>query len=256
MKKFILPTLLTLFVLHSCQNDQKTNNKVEANPPQASIDSTTYEPETNLEYILVKDQILYPSIYRDVEVKDIEAVFKNGVWIELYKDNQGYAVDKAQYNIKHIEEEPCSGFPAQEIISKRNTLLYFNIPTIPNGRVDSIAFSNPIIAPGQPLTFNYESNSYKLEASGIKFFDEENRNKKDLNYTLKLFMNDEKEGKVLINQSDYNDTATELIFMGDLDKDGKVDFIFSSPRDYEEDRVLIILSGSMMIYEGSRQFDC
>jgi len=256
MRKFVLPFIITLFILNSCQSNQNTENQTADTEISSHIDSNKSELELKKEYTLVENQILFPATYRSVEIPDLETVFKNGLWFELYKDNRGYQVDQASYSIKDIEEDPCSGFPSQQIIPNRNTLLYFNIPTIPNGAVDSIPFQNTIISPGKPLTFSYQQDHYRLEATGITFFEDENRNKENTNYTLKLFINDDKEGKILINQNEYNDTATELIFMGDLDKDGKVDFIFSSPRDYEEDRVLIILSGSMMIYEGSRQFDC
>ena len=57
-------------------------------------------------------------------------------------------------------------------------------------------------------------------------------------------------------QDQYNDTQTELKFIGDLDHDGQPDFIFSSPRDYEEERLIFNLSGSKIGYETNRQFDC
>lgn len=240
----------------ACQPNKSTDSNTDTIVSDTNLTDSIAAHQVPKTFTFVENQILFPSTYRNPEINDLEEVLDKGLWFELYKQDKQYHIAEARYKIQHIDEDPCSGFPAQRILSDRNAVLYFNIPTIPNGIVDSIAYNNKIVSPGHPLEFIYNKDRYRLEASGITFFNNDNPDTNDGRYVLKLYINDDKEGKVLIDQSEYNDTATEILFMGDLDKDGKVDFIFSSPRDYEEDRVLIILSESMMIYEGTRQFDC
>ena len=239
-----------------CQSNKSTDSNIDTIASDFNETESLAIHEVPQSFTVVENQILFPSTYRNPEINDLEEVLNKGLWFELYEQDKQYHIAEARYKIKHIEEDPCSGFPAQQILSDRNALLYFNIPTIPNGKVDSIAFSKNIVFPGEPLEFMFNEDKYRLEASGITFFSNNNPDANDGRYILKLYINNDKEGKILVDQSEYNDSATEILFMGDLDKDGKVDFIFSSPRDYEEDRVLIILSESMMIYEGTRQFDC
>lgn len=202
---------------------------------------------------IIEGHVLMPVRYR-VWGDPVSKIINNN-WLELHLKDGSYAVTSALYHIENEDEEPCSGLPTEMIVPKEDVLLFFNIPTIQKGSVDSIAFPKPIIEPGEPFQFTYQNQKYQLQASGIRFYKDEERNNPNTNYTLKLYR-DGKLIRTLINQSSYNDTATELKFIGDLDRDGQLDFIFSSPRDYEEMRLLIILSGSPQVYEGTMQFDC
>lgn len=202
---------------------------------------------------IVEGRVLMPVRYRVWGDPVSKIINKN--WLELHLKDGAYAVTSALYHIENEDEEPCSGLPTETIVPKEDVLLFFNIPTIQKGPVDSIAFTKSIIEPGEPFHFTHQNQKYQLQASGIRFYKDEERNNPNANYTLQLYR-DGKLIRTLINQSSYNDTATELKFIGDLDGDGQLDFIFSSPRDYEEMRFLLILSGSTNIYEGTMQFDC
>ena len=68
---------------------------------------------------------------------------------------------------------------------------------------------------------------------------------------------------LFLQQESFNDTFVELLFIGDIDRDGKPDFIFGANRDYEEERVILYLSskaekGKIIknVSEIAVQFDC
>lgn len=222
------------------------------------IDTSSVEsgPRVEITYLdsIIDGHILMPFTYRVWEGNEVSKVI-NKDWLELSRMNGGYHVRHASYRIENDDEEPCSGLPTETIVPEEDVLLFFNIPAIQQGPVDSVSFTTSIIASGTSLAFSFQNHAYKVSATGIRFHKDEERNNPEARYTLKLYK-DGKYIRTIIDQTSYNDTATELRFIGDLDKDGQPDFIFSSPRDYEEMRMIIILSGSAAAYDGHVQFDC
>lgn len=66
-----------------------------------------------------------------------------------------------------------------------------------------------------------------------------------------------------MEQESFNDTFVEILFIGDIDRDGKPDFIFGTNRNYEEERVFLYLSSEAIegkqikkVSEIAVQFDC
>lgn len=264
MKKYgyLLLFLTTAFACQNTSNDKQ--QQVEIPEQQDSIgehiqtDSLSASPKeiiTTAEVDSIIDgRILMPTTYRVWENEVVSKVI-NKNWFELHHKNGSYHVQSVSYHIENEDEEPCSGLPTETIVPKEDVLVFFDIPSIQKGAVDSVAFKNKIIEPGKPFEFTYKNQKYKLQATGILFHKDQERNNPNARYTLKLY----KDGtylRTIIDQTAYNDTSTELEFIGDLDKDGLPDFIFSSPRDYEERRMIIILSASPYAYDGNVQFDC
>lgn len=69
--------------------------------------------------------------------------------------------------------------------------------------------------------------------------------------------------KNCLQEDAFNDTFVELLFVGDIDRDGKLDFIFGANKNYEEERVILFLSskaenGNLVkkVSEIAIQFDC
>ncbi len=264
MKKYGYLFLLAATII-ACQN--KSNDKqqhAEVLPKPDTVaqqvpTDTLPAPSKEIVYnaavdSIIDGRILLPSTYRVWENNDVSKII-NKNWLELHHKNGAYYVQSASYHIENEDEEPCSGLPTETIVPKEDVLVFFNIPTIQKGAVDSVAFSKPIIEPSKPFEFTFQNQNYKLQATGILFHKDQERNNPNTRYTLKLYK-DGKYIRTIIDQTEYNDTSTELEFIGDLDRDGLPDFIFSSPRDYEEQRKIIILSGSAYAYDGNVQFDC
>lgn len=203
----------------------------------------------------LEGNILFPNTAYRISVKnEIGEALSDGEWLEIYKEKSGYVVSKPEYNIHNEEEEPCSGLPTQSIETNRNSLLLFRIPFIKEGKLDSVKINNKTIEPNHSIHFSLNGQQYSLKARGVNPIEHDYRNKPNAFYELYL----ESGGFItpILYQTNYNDTFTQILFIGDLDQDGKPDIILSSPRDYEEERVLIYLSKENKHYEGTRQFDC
>ena len=240
-----------------------TNNNIEDSllqDQETRIDTSlfklsekTKKQETVIEYI--EDSLLIPnSTYRVQTKNEIGNILNNGEWLDLYKDQFGYTISAANYKLINNDEDPCSGMPTQAIETNRNSLALFKIPNIKVRKIDSIAIPNKIIEPNKSFSFEFNGHSYKLEANGIDPLKHQYRDTPNAFYQLILYIDNEP--KEIFHQDIYNDTVTEILFLGDIDQDGKIDLILSSPRDYEEERIIIILSKDNKHYEGTRQFDC
>lgn len=270
-KEFIMLKYLGLltcsFFIISCQNNTIQNNsqldssKVDRvdlsnidsvkTPVQSTLDKTG---KAITDSIIEPESIIIPGYHRVWDENHVSKALNNEWW-EIHKKSGGYAIQKANYTILDGGIDECSGMPEEIIEGKENVLYFFNIKGMQAGKVDSIAFKNKIVEPGKPFHFEFNGAKHTLEASGIHFFNDENRKIDNPYYSLKLYV-DGKYVKTILHQTSYNDTSTEIEFIGDIDRDGKVDFILSSPRDYEENRILFILSTSPYAYQGTRQFDC
>ena len=256
MRNSILSSLLIVMVLFSCNN---TTNKTPAiqdttvsEVPQQIVDTNKLEvvnPRT------VEDVIMLPTAYRIDSNTELKDILNSKSWKEIYKKVGNYFVADAQYNLSEISEDPCSGSLQQSIEPINNALLLFSISKIKEGKLDTVAFTEARIKPKSPLNFTFNNQKFKLQAYGIEFYSDNGSNPKG-DYTLKVFSDKFPDGYTLFHQTEYNDTCTELIMITDLDNDGLPDFILSSPRDYEEERYMIILSSDSTTYAGDRQFDC
>ena len=259
MRNSVLTILLGTLLFLSCHNSNPQNDKSQDTTvfelSESTIVSSLEDVKVSELTVVVEDVILFPSTYRIQSSTELKDKLASAKWKEIYKKNGVYQIADAIYSLSKISEDPCSGLPAQQLQSTNNALLLFANPKINDSILDTVAFTDALIKPNAPFHFTFHDQKFKLQAYGIEFYSANGSNPKG-DYTLKLFSDTHPDGLTLIHQTEYNDTCTELVMITDLDKDGLPDFIFSSPRDYEEERFLIILSSDKTTYMGDRQFDC
>lgn len=251
MRRNLLTIIILIALFSACNNPKTDSTAQDSSSVRVIGDKERWNPMLEVE----DSTILLSGTYRFTPKEHLKSLLTSRNWKEIYKQDDHYMVGTAQYTLSTVEEDPCSGLPAQEIVSHRNALLMFSIANVTEGKLDTVAFSESIIYPGKPWTFTFNGSAYTLEAEGITFYSEDGHNPEG-HYTLKLFAEAYPEGITLIHQSQYDDTCTEIVMITDLDKDGFPDFILSSPQHYEIERYLIILSSENKMYEGRRNFDC
>jgi len=191
-------------------------------------------------------EILLPSTYRDWENKN-PADDLNEAWLELHQKEEKYYIAKADYTIERGEDE-CTGYATKTIKSKNKTLLFIKHPNLKIGQVYASYFDKDKICPNEKMSFNYKDIIYIINAEGDVVSDEEVHTDNGLerycvveNYKLYISTN-EKNESLFLEQKSFNDTFTKLLFVGDIDSDEKLDFIFESNRHYEQERVFLYLS--------------
>ncbi|MEO8934799.1 MAG: hypothetical protein ABI295_10890 [Xanthomarina sp.] len=267
-----------LIIVFSCKNStENTETKVtdqllEENELNLIADEAESHIEDLFQEVTEGDfknhfDILLPGEYRDWEAENpVNNISKS--WIELYKKESKYYLDKANYSIESGYSE-CSGDSTKILKSKNENLLFLNHATLKLGEVQTINIDKNKIWPQEKISFNFNDIIYTIRAEGDVLSsqkvptDEGEEIYQDVeNY--KLYISSNKTSETLfLEQDSFNDKFVELLFIGDLDTDGKPDFIFGANRDYEEERVLLYLSsqakeGSLIekVSEIAIQSDC
>lgn len=269
MKKIILPFLL-FSILFSCKDDKviKTHGAQTPVKNQVVKDSAVSDEVLVEEDVKNDFEILLPDGYRDNQGEN-PANSLNKDWIDLFEQNGTYYLGKTDFTIEKGYDE-CVGDSTRSIVSKNKSILFMNYPKLKLGKIKSLKLDKNKIWPGEKVTLKFEKADYVFRAEG-KVLSTEKRilddNKEEIykkveNYKLFLKTNNGPE-KLLLQVETFNDTFVELLFAGDIDNDGKLDFIFGANRDYEETRVILFLSSKAeneepvkKVSELAIQFDC
>lgn len=269
MKKVLFVLVLSVTLL-ACNNSKEKKEVQKTHLVKDKVKDSVAENEIQTEEEVFKNDfdILIPSTYRTYENENpVNALTQN--WIDLYEENGEYFLGKADYEIEKGFDE-CSGDSTKTINSKRKSLIFMNDPGLKLEKIKSLKITKDKIWPKESSGFSFNNVKYNLRGEGKVLSTSEGTTddgkpdvfKEVKNY--KLFLSGENGvEKLLLQQENFNDTFVKLLFAGDIDGDGKLDFIFNANRDYEENRVILFLSSKAengasvkKIAEIAVQFDC
>jgi hypothetical protein len=269
MKNFVFGIVLAA-VLFSCNDskEKKVEGKKDITKKLVVKDSVQEDEMVSEEEFKNDFDILLPRTYRTYDkVNPASSLSKD--WIDLYQNNGEYFLGKADFEIEKGFDE-CSGDSLQSIIPKKKTIIFMNYPQLKSGKIKSLKIEANKIWPKEKLSFTFNNVIYTLRAEG-KVISEEKRSTDDdkeevfkvvEHYKLYLSAANNPE-KLLLSEESFNDTFVELLFAGDIDQDGKLDFVFGANRNYEEERVILFLSSKAdkeeavkKVAEIAVQFDC
>lgn len=272
-------TILYVFLFVSCQNmgsgpkqqaivavaDSIMEDFDQAEKP---ADSAVILPVPELrtrDYVEGKTLLL--GAYRIWEEDDDLAVKMKGDWFELHQKGDGIEVSAIPLTFEDGFDD-CAGVKTKSLKTENKSLMLLQLPKLKIGNYKTTTLLNDHPWPKEKVDFTFHGAAYQLQGFGDitgteMFLADENKDKifhNVSNYELRLA--DAKGNLItLVSEESFNDTFIQIKFVGDLDGDNQPDFIISAPRNYEEERVLLILStdiqqDSITIYECSRQFDC
>ncbi|WP_293916005.1 MULTISPECIES: hypothetical protein [unclassified Sphingobacterium] len=268
MSKYWLFTSVIILVMGCQSSGTKSVNTVDtlSNHPTKDSITDTLQPVTPQpvpDAVTEESHVFFDGTYRLDENEKADFLPGNQ-WLSLNEDNGQFELAKPDYTIEKGYDE-CSGMNTESLGSKHKTLVYLEFPQLKPGKVNALKITTGKIWPEESASFDFQGNTYTLKGRGkilsteMHWTDDDKKEKfhevKD--YSLALTIDGKDQG-IMLKESSFNDTFMELVFVGDLDKDGKLDFIFQVPRDYEEERVVVLLSseGYTKQYTASRQFDC
>ena len=269
MKKLVVGIVL-ISILLSCKDSKevKIEKTVGVSEKPSVKDSVQKEEEVSVVDFKNDFDILLPRSYRTYEGENPAASLTKA-WIDLYEQNGEYYLGKADFKIEKGFDE-CSGDSLISIIPKNKSIVFMDYSGLKLGKIKSLKINKDKIWPAEEVTYVFNNINYTLRAEGKVLSSEivstdDNKEevfKKVENYKLYLTAGNTTE-KLLLTEQSFNDTFVVLLFAGDIDGDGKLDFVFSANRDYEEERVILFLSskaksGEAMkrVSEVAVQFDC
>jgi hypothetical protein len=111
--------------------------------------------------------------------------------------------------------------------------------------VQALSFENSELPVGRTLELSYKGKTQKLVANGTFRDGKETDNFNDMqSYRLMLFgdKNGENIMDMLVAHDSFDDAAISLIFVGDLDGDGELDYLMETSRKYSNSAPALYLS--------------
>lgn len=271
MKYLSLTALFITLIFQSCQNQSPVNKTIPNDTAASEITSDTnavsrpsIKTSTNKEASIF--MIDTYRIYDDSE--DPSKVLNDG-WLDLYEEKGEYYLAKVDYKIEDGFSE-CAGVPTKGVISKRNSILFLNFPFLKAGKIENLKITKAEIWPKETVQYNFNNQKYLLKGYGDIVgtnIQTNDQNHEEVfhdvkNYKLTCSFNGNSEIN-MFKADQFNDTFIKTLFVGDIDRDGKLDFIISTPTDYEENSITLILSSQVKdndmeksSYKQDVQFDC
>lgn len=252
MIKKSLKFLTIILLVVSCKdakNEKITEKNTEIEVAEQVIDSTKSNQKISEKVEVTDDlfNILLPISYRIDKNDDPTKELSNN-WFDLFEKGGNFYLEKAAYKISKGYDE-CAGTDTKIIETKNNSLLLLDYKKLTTGKVDNLLISKKHIWPKESVTFDFKNTTYTLSGFGdIKNTENRTNDKEENevwhtveNYKLYLKTPDVNE-QLIISEDSFSDTFVVLIFVGDIDRDGKLDFLFEANRNYEEKRVILFLS--------------
>lgn len=164
----------------------------------------------------------------------------------LFKMENGYSLRKCVIEKVNLYENECYGGTMIEPTLNTNDLCLYLFRGLNkysrNAVIDTVS-SGFSLLPGQGQEFTFENIDYKLKAEG-KFSKELKAGEYPWDYITeyKLYLTQGDKKQCITEMRKFKDTKLEIVFIGDLDRDGRPDFIISAPDWYEDYRILLFLS--------------
>ena len=246
----IIPFLFS-FILFSC--GQKPQEDKEA------ISVTELDQAVPIQEVKRNSatQILIPHSYRDVLEIDFSQL--DSTWLDLYFDKaeNRWKIAATKYSITR-SYDPCIGDSTTILSSSRNALLLFTGIQVDYNSLKSIKIAEEAIPPERKWDFSFNGKNYKLSAMGsvldqtgyyIPTSDFKELNRADFedykieNYMLSLSTEDG-QSQLLFTIPNLSDGIVKLLWVGDLDNDGRPDFVFNTATNEEEIKVELFLSSA------------
>lgn len=270
MKNFIFGIVL-VSILFSCngykeKNIKKTVSVTDKTPVKDSIKEGEIVSEEEFKNDF---DILLPRSYRTYDGKN-PVTSLSEKWFELYEENGKYYLGKASYKIEKDFDE-CSGDSLMIIAPENKVIVFINNKELKTGEIESLKINKKIIWPGEKSNLKFNNIKYDFHANGkvISKSKKWGENDKEEDYMVveqyKLYLKIGNTSSKLLVAADAcdGDAFVQLLFAGDIDGDGKLDFVFGANRNYEEERVILFLSskaendaGIKKVSEIAVQFDC
>lgn len=120
------------------------------------------------------------------------------------------------------------------------------------GKIENLKITQAEIWPKETVIYNFNNQKYQLKGYGDILGTQVRSNDQGReevfhevkNYKLTYSYNGSSEAN-MIQEEQFNDTFIKTLFVGDIDRDGKLDFIISKPTNYEENSIMLILSSQI-----------
>jgi hypothetical protein len=199
-------------------------------------------------------------VFHDGEViENIEAL----EWVGLFNDKQGYYLKRTAIKTGREKDEivddgdEISGWTVNTGNPDNCTLLINLSPGFQEHRVDTFIFKKDVLWPGETVNIKTNTGTYTLRATGrVTSKTEEWQEVENYKLYLEGNVKGKKTTQLIVAIPRFDDYITRILWCGDLDQDGKPDFIIDSSYHYNMESLSLFLSskatsGQLLRYIGT-----
>ncbi len=198
----------------------------------------------------VKASILTTGFFHGDEVED-DAAARQWWGLFLARDGSFY-LNKTAIKQKHVydavldedENQAGSGWEISTPGPDSCLLLFSGIRGLSAGRLDAAQGVHPqYLYPGEQWPFKLSGKSYSLKGEGaVKTIGEEEKVVVNFRLWLETTDNGQVRRQLLVARPSFDDAMIELLWVGDIDRDGRPDFVFNLSDHYNLTYIGLFLS--------------
>ncbi len=179
---------------------------------------------------------------------------QNWFVLSYLKNDKSFTLDKTGIDAHRFYWD-CGDFDMITLSSTSNKdkpmVMIAGIASMQEGTVKSHFHQQVFVNPDKPYEFNFEGVKYKLRAEGVLAEDwgqqdeltEDGRlNNGSVYNNYKLYLSSEGKEQLLLAIKSFTEKFVEIEFIGDLDGDGKPDFLFETATWYEDYHKMLFIS--------------
>lgn len=179
---------------------------------------------------------------------------QNWFVLSYLKNDKSFTLDKTGIDAHRFYWD-CGDFNMITLSSTSNRdkpmVMIAGIANMHEGAVKSHYHQQVFVNPDKPYEFNFEGVKYKLRAEGVLGEDwgqqeeltEDGRlNNGSVYNNYKLYLSSEGKEQLLLAIKSFTEKFVEIEFIGDLDGDGKPDFLFETATWYEDYHKMLFIS--------------
>ena len=259
MKKTVIILSILALIAGSCgqaTNKQKQAEVVNNEEIVSKDEEQTDEVELDMRVIPqfpedsnIKTNVEISLSHDDEREKEGFKSMLSEEWFDFYQDSitKKYYLKKADIRIESYYND-CWGDSVKYVESQRKPLVFVKGIIPQNEEIFSIPVTKRCVWVGEKYSFSFKEKIYIFRGDGNTIKSEmahtdDGYERRDEVKNYKLYLSEQgKSEQLIVAIPTFNDTFVKILWIGDLDGDGKPDFILDTSRHYEEETVLLFLS--------------
>ncbi|MBL7897525.1 MAG: hypothetical protein JNJ99_03235 [Crocinitomicaceae bacterium] len=246
-------------ILFSCADNQMPSSEMNSQNPQ-------HQQEDTLNNALLSDTITYkhPSEFILCDTNLIASLIQTGTfhdgefieeftskkWTGLFKGSEGYFLEPAKVEYERVndaildDENSKTGWQVSTTNSEMCVALLSGI-NFKSQKIESVAFQNNILMPGDSISFEFNDAHYTLFATGTSMtnpYSSDTRIAENYSLFISAVKNDILITELLFSHDNFDENMSFIEFIGDIDTDGFPDLIINTTRHYNTSNPTLFLS--------------
>lgn len=252
MRKYLLFITVIVLAFAACHGPEKSKSPVKKavkkSTAQKQVPFTLHDPSNFPADTAYPAYILTTGAISHNE--EVDPKYASHKWIGVFKVDSGYVVKatevsiiKAHDSIMDEDKSAKTGWEVTSSVKDSTVLLISGIDYVKPAAVPTIKLKTQTITPGKSESFVCNGINYTLHATGKTIVLNGNPdNVANYKLYLKASINGVGYNQEIVSISSFDDAMVTVLFVGDIDGDGRADLILDTTNHYNIERPTLYLS--------------